>query len=277
MKELEDKYKHLEVIIGEFRPLIVAFSGGIDSALLLKVAHDVLGSEVLAVTADSPSLPRREFQEAKRTAATIGVTHLTIKTDEIGDGNYMDNPANRCYFCKSELYSKLLEVAISRKIQFIANGTNLDDLQDYRPGLQAAQEYQIVSPLKDACLNKIDIRALAKRLNLEIWDKPASPCLSSRIPYGQKITIRKLDMIEKAENYLKDLDIRELRVRHFGKKARIEINQKDLETIQKHIRSINDRFIKIGFEEIEINELRSGSLNTLLDLHPRLKTKAIRV
>lgn len=273
MEELEYKYKNLTRIIRKFRTLIVAFSGGIDSALLLKVANDSLEDRVLAVTADSPSIPRRELEQAKRIAEKIGARHLIIHTDETKNGNYMINPFNRCYFCKSELYSKLLEVAMSKKIQFIANGANLDDLQDYRPGLQAAQEYHIVSPLKDARLNKGDIRALAKRLNLEIWDKPASPCLSSRVPYGQKITLRKLDMIEKAENYLKDLGIKELRVRHFGKKARIEVNKISLKSIQTNYLSIDNKFIEIGFEEIEIKELKSGSLNVFLNLNSKFKTK----
>jgi uncharacterized protein len=273
MEELEYKYKNLISIIRRLRTLIVAFSGGIDSALLLKVANDSLEDRVLAVTADSPSIPRRELEQAKRIAKKIGARHLIIQTDETKNQNYMINPFNRCYFCKSELYSKLLEIAMSKKIQFIANGTNLDDLQDYRPGLQAAQEYHIISPLKDARLNKGDIRALAKRLNLEIWDKPASPCLSSRVPYGQKITVRKLDMIEKAENYLKDLGIKELRVRHFGKKARIEVNKISLKSIQTNYLSIDNKFIEIGFKEIEIKELKSGSLNVFLNLNSKFKTK----
>lgn len=277
MEELEYKYENLKSIIRKLGTLMVAFSGGIDSALLLKVANDSLQDRVLAVTADSPSIPRRELEQAKRFVKKIGARHLIIQTYETKDRNYMTNPFNRCYFCKSELYSKLLDVAMSKKIQFIANGTNLDDLQDYRPGLQAAQEYHIVSPLKDASLNKRDIRALAKRLNLEIWDKPASPCLSSRVPYGQKITLRKLDMIEKAENYLKDLGMKELRVRHFGSKAGIEVNKGSLETIQKHFPSIYNKFTEIGFEEIEIRELRSGSLNVFLSLNSRFKQKDFRV
>jgi uncharacterized protein len=277
MEELEYKYQNLKTIIGKLGTLIVAFSGGIDSGLLLKVANDLLEDRVLAVTADSPSIPRRELEQAKRFAKKIGARHLIIQTDETKNRNYLINPFNRCYFCKSELYSKLLDVAMSKKIQFIANGTNLNDLQDYRPGLQAAEEYHIVSPLKDSRLNKRDIRALAKTLNLEIWDKPASPCLSSRVPYGQKITLRKLDMIEKAENYLKDLGIKELRVRHFGSKAGIEVNKGSLETIQKHFPSIDNKFTEIGFEEIEIRELRSGSLNVFLSLNSRFKAKGFRV
>jgi uncharacterized protein len=273
MEELEYKYKKLKSIIRKLRTLIVAFSGGIDSALLLKVANDTLEGQVLAVTADSPSIPRRELEQAKRIAKNLGARHLIIQTDETRNGNYMINPFNRCYFCKSELYSKLLEIAMREKIIYIANGTNLDDLEDYRPGLQAAQEYQIISPLKDANLTKNDIRALAKRSNLEIWDKPASPCLSSRIPYGQEITLQKLAIIEEAEDFLKDMGIEELRVRHFGKKARIEVNKKNLNTINEFFPFIDNKFKTIGFDEIELKEFKSGSLNTFSKLDLQNKTK----
>lgn len=243
---------------------MVAFSGGIDSALLLRVAHEVLRDKVLAVTADSPSVPRREIEEAKRIAKNIGARHLIIQTEETKNENYIKNPANRCYFCKSELYSKLLEIAKREKIHYIANGTNFDDLGDYRPGLQAAREYQIISPLKEANLTKNDIRALAKQLKLRIWDKPASPCLSSRIPYGSKVTRKKLVMIEEAEAFIKSLNIKELRVRHFGKKARIETNKRDFEIINQNFQLITNKFKTIGFNEIELIEFKSGSLNSLL-------------
>ncbi len=176
------KYAQLRGFIKNFKRLIIAFSGGIDSTLLLKVAHDVLGQDVLAVTADSPSVPRKELKEAQRLAESIGSRHLIIQTDEMQNQSYVQNPVNRCYFCKTELYSKLAEVARREKFQFIANGTNFDDLGDYRPGLQAAEEFQVVSPLKEAQLTKGEVRLLAKKLNLEIWDKPAGPCLASRIP-----------------------------------------------------------------------------------------------
>lgn len=264
MENLENKYKKLRSLLEQLESLIVAFSGGIDSTLLLKVAYDVLGGRVLAVTADSPSVPRRELDEAKRIAYKIGARHLIIKTEETKNQNYIKNPTNRCYFCKSELYSKLSEIAKREKIPYIADGTNLDDLGDYRPGLQAAQEYQVISPLKEAKLTKKEIRALAKKMNLEIWDKPASPCLSSRIPHGNEVTPKKLAMIESAEDFLRNLDIQELRVRHFGKRARIETNQGDFDIIQKNFHLIKSRFKEIGFEEIELTEFKSGSLNSML-------------
>jgi len=263
MDELYQKHKKLEALLRKLDSVIVAFSGGVYSALLLKVAYGVLRENVLAVTADSPSLPRRELAQAKRVAAKIGARHMIVPTEEMSVENYVKNPANRCYFCKSELYSKLGEVAKREKIKFIANGTNLDDLGDYRPGLQAAAEFHVISPLKDAQLTKAEVRALAQRLHLEVWDKPASPCLSSRIPYGSEVTPQKLAMIEAAEEFLKRLGIRELRVRHFGIKARIEVNRGDFEIIHQNLRAIKDQFKILRFDEIELAEFHSGALNAL--------------
>lgn len=264
MDALATKHEQLQAILKAYESLIVAFSAGIDSTLVLKVAHDVLGPNVLAVTADSPSVPRREIAEARRLASSIGARHLVLPTDEIHDVNYAANPTNRCYFCKSELYSKLSEVASREGIRFVANGTNVDDLGDYRPGLQAAAVYQVVSPLKEAGFTKADVRQLAKRLNLEIWDKPASPCLSSRIPYGQAVTTHKLAAIEQAEEHLRNLGLRELRVRHFGRRARIETHEGDFGIIERNYPQIVQRFKRLGFEEIELTEFRSGALNSTL-------------
>ena len=264
MDDLTAKYEQLKAVLGRLDSLIVAYSGGVDSALLLRVAYEVLGSKVLAVTADSPSVPRREIAEARRIAQTIGARHLIMPTEEIQNSRYTANPANRCYFCKSELYSKLAEIASREKIRYVANGTNLDDLGDYRPGLQAAAEYQVVSPLKEAGLNKADVRELAKRLHLEIWDKPASPCLASRIPYGRAVTRQKLAVVEAAEEYLRGLDIRDLRVRHFGKKARIETRASDFAVIRQNYEHIVKKLNDLGFEEIELTEFRSGALNSAL-------------
>ena len=262
------KYAQVQKFIKNLKRLIIAFSGGIDSTLVLKVAYDVLGRpNVLAVTADSPSVPRKELGEASRLAKLIGARHLVIETGEMQNHNYLQNPVNRCYFCKSELYSKLAEIARREKFQFIANGTNFDDLGDYRPGLQAAEEFQVVSPLKEAQLTKAEVRLLAKKLNLEIWDKPASPCLASRIPYGSSVTARKLAMIEKAEDFLKGFHIKDLRVRHFGAKARIEVPKKELVFIEKNFHKISAKFKMIGFDKVDLAEFKSGSLNAGLNLN----------
>src|SRR3989344_5507690 len=172
------KYENLENEIGRLGSAIVAFSGGVDSVLVLKAAYDALGQNAVAVTADSPSLPRRELEEAKKIAGEIGARHLVINTAETENKAYLRNPDNRCYYCKTELYSKLKQVSIQLGIKNILNGTNFDDLRDYRPGLQAADEHKVMSPLKDLKLTKDEIREIAKYLNLRSWDKPSSPCLS---------------------------------------------------------------------------------------------------
>jgi uncharacterized protein len=266
MKHLASKHRKLIDMLQKLDSLIVAFSGGVDSALLLKASYSVLDKRVLAVTADSSSVPRREIQEARRIANQIGARHVILETQEIDDVNYTSNPVNRCYFCKSELYSKLFEIAARERISTIANGTNLDDLGDYRPGLQAANEYHVISPLKEAQLTKQDVRDLAKQLDLEIWDKPASPCLASRIPYGSRVSPRKLAIIEEAELFLRNINVRDLRVRHFGKKARIETHKDDFQVISHNMPAIVQKFNLLGFEEVEVAEFRSGALNSRLNL-----------
>ena len=262
--KLKQKYVELKKIMEKLDNTIVAFSGGIDSTLVLKAAHDVLGDKVVAVTADSPSLPRRELEETKKIAQQIGAKHLIIGTEETKNENYLKNPNNRCYYCKSELYSKLKIVSAQLGIKNIVNGTNFDDIGDYRPGLKAADENNVISPLKDAKLAKNDVRELAKNLGLEIWDKPSSPCLSSRVPYLQEITMKKLSMIEEAENFLRDFGIKELRVRHFGYMARIEVNENDKPIINDNFDSIQKKFNEIGFNEITISNFKSGNLNMVI-------------
>ena len=260
------KYEELKESIKRLDNAIVAFSGGVDSTLVLKVAYDVLGEKIVAVTADSPSLPRRELEETKKIAQQIGAKHLIINTKETESKDYLKNPSNRCYHCKSELYSELRIISAQLGVKNIVNGTNFDDLGDYRPGLKAAVENNVVSPLKDARLTKNDVRELAKDLGLKIWDKPSSPCLSSRVPYGQEITLKKLAMIESAENFLREFRIRELRVRHFGNMARIEVNEEGNPIIKKNIDSIEKKFAEIGFKEITISDFKSGSLNVMIKL-----------
>lgn len=261
---LDQKIESLRAYVKDLGSVVVAYSGGIDSALVLKVATDVFGDHALGVTADSPSVPRSELEGAKRIAASIGARHRVIETDEFQNENYTRNPSNRCYFCKSELYGKLAEVARQEGIHHVANGTNTDDLGDHRPGLQAADEFSVVSPLTEAGFSKQEVRQLARKLKLEIWDKPASPCLSSRVPYGSIVTVEKLSNIEHAESYLDRLGIRERRVRHFEKKARIEVNSADMATVKASYENIRAYFRNLGFDELEVTEFRSGALNDAL-------------
>ena len=262
---LNQKYAELKNSIKKLGNAIVAFSGGVDSALVLKVAHDALGDKVVAVTADSLSLARRELEETGKIAQKIGAKHLIINTEEAENRDYLENSSSRCYHCKSELYAKLKIVSKQLGIKNILNGTNFDDLSDYRPGLKAADENNIISPLKDAKLAKNEIRELAENLGLEIWDKPSSPCLSSRVPYGQEITLKKLSMIEGTEAFLKDFGIRELRVRHFGSTAKIEVNEGDKSIINDNFYLIEKKFNEIGFKEIIISNFKSGNLNLMVN------------
>jgi len=264
-KQLIRKYGQLKEIIKKLDNAIVAFSGGIDSTLVLKISYEVLGDKAIAVTADSPSLPRRELEETKKIARQIGAKQLVINTQETKNKDYIKNPSNRCYYCKSELYAKLRDTSQKLKMKNILNGTNFDDLGDYRPGLKAADENDVISPLKDAGITKKEVRELAKHLGLEIWDKPSSPCLSSRVPYGQEITLKKLSMTEEAEAFLKDFGIRELRVRHFGSAAKIEVNENDKSIINDNFDLIQKKFNKIGFNEIIISNFKSGNLNLMIN------------
>ena len=266
--DLETRESHVRALLRGYGEVLVAYSGGVDSALVLKLAHDELGSRALGVTAYSPSVARGELQQALRFARAIGASHRIVRTDEIDDPSYAANPSNRCYYCKSTLYRALAGVARREGIRHVANGTNLDDLGDHRPGLEAAAEFQVVSPLRDAGLTKSDVRALARGLGLAIWDKPASPCLASRIPYGSRVTRDKLARIEEAEEYLRGLGLRDLRVRHFGARARVEAPAGDLAALDAHIEEIRARLREIGFEQVELCELRSGALNDLLHLGP---------
>ena len=263
------KYKKLESVFHEMDRVAVAFSGGVDSTLVLAVACRVLGDRVLAVTAQSPSLPQRELQDTEFITRTIGAEHLIIQTEELTNPNYARNPVNRCYHCKSELYDRLQKVIAKRNIPFMVNGTNVDDLGDHRPGLQAAKEANVRSPLCEAGFTKQDVREWSRILNLPTWDKPAMACLSSRIPYGQPVTTEKLSMIEQAEDFLMSLGYRQLRVRHHGDMARIELPLEDLARFFSagHAASAQARLKEIGFQfvTVDLQGFRSGSLNEVLN------------
>ncbi len=263
---VEQKINALKKEISRYDSLVIAYSGGLDSALLLKVAHMILGERVLAVISDSPSIPRSELEGAVSFARESGARLRIISTREVEKDDYAQNPVNRCYFCKTELYEFVEQVAKEEGIRYIANGTNVDDLGDYRPGLKAADEHQVVSPLKDAGLTKDDIRMVAKELGLEIWDKPASPCLASRIPYGSSVTPEKLAQVEEAEEYVKAFGARELRVRHFGKKAVLEVNPLYRDIVELNLPQIKSKFAALGFRVVELKEFQSGSLNKLINI-----------
>ncbi|MBV52028.1 MAG: TIGR00268 family protein [Nitrospinae bacterium] len=268
---LEKKRLDLESRIAELGSALVAFSGGVDSTLVLAVAKKVLGDKVLAVTAESDSVPERELQTAQHLAETLGVKHRIIHTEEMSSPDYLKNPANRCYYCKSELYGKLSKVAAEHKLTSILNGINLDDLGDHRPGITAANEAGIISPLAELGFNKQAVRDLAREMDLPNWEKPALACLSSRIPYGQPVTTEKLSMIEQAEGALLAEGFRQVRVRHHGDMARIELPQEDIPGLLKNglTEKINLRLREIGFQyvTVDLEGYRSGSLNDVLDLN----------
>ena len=267
---LKNKRRDLESKIVKVKSAVVAFSGGVDSTLVLAIANDVLQGRVLAVTAESDSVSDRELEAARRLAQILDVKHKIIKTEEMSSSNYLSNPANRCYYCKSELYTKLAKVATENNITSIFNGVNLDDLGDHRPGIIAAKEAGIISPLVDSKLNKQDVRDLARQIDLPNWEKPALACLSSRIPYGQPVTSKKLLMIESAEEVLLAEGFKQVRVRHYGNIARIEIPKEDIPNLLKYERyeKVNVSLKKIGFQSIEVDPkgYRSGSLNEALGL-----------
>ncbi|MBI1826852.1 MAG: ATP-dependent sacrificial sulfur transferase LarE [Planctomycetes bacterium] len=268
-QSLDDKYVRIRSAIEELESVIVAFSAGADSTLVLKIALDVLGpSRVLAVTGRSDSLASAELDDASRLAEQLGAEHLVIHTDEFQNPNYTSNPTNRCYFCKTTLYTHLSDVREKRGFKHIINGVNADDLGDYRPGLLAATEHAVRSPMVDAGLTKADVRELSRRLGLPTFDKPASPCLSSRIPYGEEVTPAKLRMIELAERFLRELGVSECRVRHHGNTARIEVPQSCFAMLSdpQAASRIDALFRSLGYTYVtlDLRGLRSGSMNEVI-------------
>lgn len=260
-----EKLQLLKSNLTSFGNIVVAFSGGVDSTFLLKVAHDVLGSETIAVTARSSTYPEREFNEAREFTQRYGIRHIVITCEELEVEGFSDNPLNRCYLCKHELFTKIKEIAEQHNKKFIADGSNFDDLGDYRPGLKAISELGIVSPLKEAQMTKEDIRFLSKEMDLPTWDKPSFACLSSRFPYGQKITREKLAMVDRAEQFLLDIGFKQVRVRHHGDVARIEVSTSerlkfaDPDLMDK----IYKQFKEIGFTyaALDLKGYRIGSMN----------------
>ncbi len=278
--DLDAKEARLLAMLRDFGRVAVAFSAGVDSTVVAAAAFRACGDKAIAVTAISPSLPSGEQAAAESLAQQIGIPHKLLMTDEFSDPNYVRNPFNRCYFCKSELYRQVAARASEWNVDVVVNGANLDDLGDYRPGLQAANEFRVASPLVEAGFRKTDVRALAQRWGLPVWDKPASPCLSSRLAYGLEVTPERVGRVDAAEVFLRNLlHCNELRVRHeFHDLARIEVPLESLgRLVDANIRvAVVEQFRKLGFKAvtIDLQGFRSGSLNQVVPLTTLLASGA---
>lgn len=266
--KLLDKLTQLNALFAEMERALIAYSGGIDSTLIAKVAFDALGDRALAITAVSPSLLPEDLEDARVQAAEIGIAHELVQTHEMENPNYTANPINRCYFCKSELHDTLKPLALERGYPYVVDGVNADDLSDYRPGIQAAKERGARSPLAEVGLSKAEVRELARHLELSCWDKPAQPCLSSRFPYGEEITVAKLQRVGRAEAYLRRMGLKTFRVRSEGDTARIELPPEqlkefvlttDLPTLVSALQSFGFLYVTLDLEGF-----RSGKLNQVL-------------
>jgi len=265
----------LKSILSKMGSVLIAYSGGVDSTFLCKVAKDVLGDNVLAVTAVSPTYTKSELAQSKSLAKSMKVKHLIIHTNEFKDPNFVKNPKNRCYYCKSELLKELIKIAKKKNISYVIDASNIDDLSDFRPGAIAKKELKVRSPLQEAKMTKAEIRKLSKSYKLPTWNAPSCACLASRFPYGEIITPEKLKQIELAESYIRCLLVKthnhaslrnNIRVRHHGTIARIELDNPSLLWKNDIINDISRYFKKIGFTyvTVDIDGFRSGSMNEIL-------------
>lgn len=262
------KLRNLEVNLRQLGRVMVAYSGGVDSAFLAATAYRVLGQKMLAVLADSPSLARRDMEQACTFALSIGMPLKVVATEELDNPDYARNDANRCFHCKDELFTTMKALGAKLGFSATAYGMNADDTKDYRPGQRAAKEHEVFAPLADAGLTKAEVRVLAKAAGYTLWDRPAAPCLSSRVEYGREVTREVLEQVEKAEESMRQLGFRELRVRHHGELARVEIARNELPRAlsMEMLDAITAEIKKAGFKYVSLDTagFRSGSLNAVL-------------
>ncbi len=267
-RSLQGKLTELRQIIRQLESAVVALSGGVDSSLVARIAAEELGDRALAVIGESATLPEKEKHEALRLAERIGIRCRVIRTEETDNLKFRSNPADRCYFCKAELFGKLRGIAKQEGYRWVVDGTNADDVGDFRPGLRANQEFQVRSPLREAGFRKSDVRAAARELGLPNWDKPSMPCLSSRFPYGQPIDIEALRRVEKAETYLREKGFQECRVRHFDHTARIEVEPSKMKMLIEGdiLPELIAYFKSLGYTYVtlDLEGFRSGSMNAVL-------------